>query len=914
MFELRDYQKDAFDGVIDAWQSYRNVMAVLPTGAGKCQAKDTPILMYDGTIKLAQDIVVGDVLMGPDSKPRNVLSIARGRETMYDVVPVKGETHTFNESHVLSLKQTGLKSKPNYPSQQGKGDITNITIKDYIGKSATFKHTHKIWRTAVEFYPKYTDKYLPPYLLGLWLGDGAARSTCITSADAEIASYIRDYVSKWNLRLRVEDMSNNAANNYHIVGNGGVNGFRRALRNNDLIENKHIPHRYLCNDRDSRLELLAGLLDSDGHLSNGYYDVVFKLKTLADGIAYLARSLGFAAYITKCKKTCTNTGATGDYYRVSISGDVSLIPTKLKRHQPEPRRQKKSVLVTGVKDVINKGEGDYYGFEIDGDHLYLLGDFTVTHNTVVLSNIVHHMDTPTCVIAHRQELVSQISLALARNGIAHRIVGSDSTVRMIVQLHMFELGKSWVNHQSKVGVAGVDTLIRRSDLKSWCNQVKLWVIDECHHLTSDNKWGKAVELFPNAYGLGVTATPMRADGKGLGRHHDGMIDHMIIGPNMRHLIDCGYLTDYRLIVPPATIDSSKIKISKSTGDYTDASVREAVGSSAIVGTKEVHGDIVTHYKKFANGKLGITFVPSIAIADEVKQQFIDEGIQAEVVTGSTPDLERAKILRRFKNRELLQLINVDLFGEGFDLPAIEVVTMARPTKSYGLYVQQFGRALRLMNGKDKAIIIDHVGNISEHGLPDMGRPWSLDRRDSKQSGPTDAIPLALCVNPECLAPYEKHLDACPFCGHVLPPKPPGERGGPEFVDGNLLELDDITLAEMRRAVEIADGPAPDIQQMTTDYHTRLSHTKFPQSKIIAQVNKKYEEFKTEIQEHEDRKAAQSVLRDQFAWWAGHRRAEGLSDSEIYKLFYFKYDLDWLTARTISSNAAYELTVKLLEDL
>lgn len=532
--------------------------------------------------------------------------------------------------------------------------------------------------------------------------------------------------------------------------------------------------------------------------------------------------------------------------------------------------------------------------------------------TVVLSRIVLDTDKPTCVIAHRQELVSQISLALARNGVRHRIIGSDSVMRNIVQLHLLELGVSYVDAQAKVGVAGVDTVIRRKQLSSWFNQVKLWVIDEAHHVLKENKWGKAVKLFPNAKGLGVTATPERADGAGLGINADGVFETMHVGPNMRVLIDRGYLTDYRIIVPPSTFDASNLPVSKTTGDYIDNAVREAVGSSSIVGSREVHGDIVTHYKKFANGKLGVTFVPSIKIAEEVKEQFVAEGIPAEVVTGNTPDLERAKILRKFKNREILNLINVDLFGEGFDLPAIEVVSMARPTQSYGLYVQQFGRALRLMEGKERAIIIDHVGNIHRHKLPDMGKNWTLDRREKRtSSNDSNGIPTRICLNPLCMSAYERFLDKCPFCGQPIPA--PKGRNDPKFVDGDLLELDEQTLALMRSEIASVDGPAPDIQQLTTDYHRRLSLSRYPQSKITSQVNKKYEEFKQQIVEHGERQEAQLILRDQFAWWAGHRRSEGLSDNEIYKLFYAKFNMDWLTACTIGHNEAVEMTMKLLEE-
>jgi len=209
--------------------------------------------------------------------------------------------------------------------------------------------------------------------------------------------------------------------------------------------------------------------------------------------------------------------------------------------------------------------------------------------------------------------------------------------------------------------------------------VTLCVIDEGHHVLKDNKWGTAFQIFPNAKGLLVTATPDRADGKGLGRHADGLVDAMIEGPTMRDLINQGYLTDYRVFAPPSDLDLSQVTTS-ADGDYNKAKLKAAVRKSHVI------GDVVTHYLRIAPNKLGITFATDVETATDIAAQFNAQGVPAAVVSAKTSDADRVAILRRFKNRELLQLVNVDLFGEGFDLPAIEVVSMARPTQSYGFYV------------------------------------------------------------------------------------------------------------------------------------------------------------------------------------------------------------------------------------
>lgn len=516
--------------------------------------------------------------------------------------------------------------------------------------------------------------------------------------------------------------------------------------------------------------------------------------------------------------------------------------------------------------------------------------------TVLFSSILADEPGASCAIAHRQELVSQISLALARNGVRHRIIGQDPVIRMIVRLHMEEVGANYVVPNAKCAVASVNTLTGKKfseSLKPWLPTVKLWVQDEAHHVLRDNQWGRAAAMFPNARGLGVTATPLRADGNGLGRHADGLFDTMVIGPSMRDLITMGFLTEYRIFAPPSTFQRDQVAVSQTTGDFNLDQMRKAVASSSLVvhDEKQIVGDIVQHYQRIAPGKLGVTFVPDIATAETVAEQFNAAGVPAMAVSSKTPDDERCKILRKFKSRELLQLVNCDLFGEGFDLPAIEVVSMGRPTESYGLYVQQFGRALRLLDGKDRAIIIDHVGNVMRHGLPDAPREWSLDRRERRSSGKSDAQTIRACLNPECGAVYERFRDACPYCGTPVPP--PAERSRPEFVDGDLFELDPVMLEQMRGAVARVD--------MTPEaYREQLARQGVPQIGIMANVKR-----------HIERQETIGTLREAMAVWAGYERAAGLSDREIFRKFYIEHGHDWMTAQTLKRDDALGLAERVM---
>ena len=258
----------------------------------------------------------------------------------------------------------------------------------------------------------------------------------------------------------------------------------------------------------------------------------------------------------------------------------------------------------------------------------------------------------------------------------------------------------------------------------------------------------------------------------------------------------------------------------------------------------------------------------------------------------------------------MQLVNVDLFGEGFDLPAIEVVSFARPTESFALFSQQFGRALRLMLSKEAAAvhahltdeqrraaiaasekpvayIIDHVNNVLRHGLPDARREWSLDRRERRSNGKSDAIPMRVCVNPECIQPYERIYKCCPYCGHYPPPP---SRSAPEFVDGDLLELDAETLAALRGEIARIDGDPV------------IPYGAAPE--VVGAVKRR----------HWERREAQVALRNVIAWWAGLETAQGRGESESYRRFYHKFGVDVANAQTLNAREAAELAERVAVEL
>ena len=394
---------------------YNGVLLFHGLGSGKCHAIDTPILMANGLIKKVQDIKVGEFLMGDDSTKRKVLSLGRGKDTMYDIIPIKGDKFTVNSEHILCLKisndgvsyvndkrtksekkycatyidKNTYKRKSKYFKTKKEGrdylndilkkeedKIMEISVKDYIELPKNIRSKLKLYRKPVDFKSKKVE--FDPYIIGFWIGDGSKRDPVITTQDSKVISYLKKTLPKYNLMLNYQ-----SGYDYRISSiKNNKNKMLTVLKKENLINNKHIPDIYKINSREVRLQVLAGLIDSDGSYQNGVYEFTQKKENIMDDTIYLARSLGFSAYKKVKKTSWTYKGVKkfGIAYRINISGDIDQIPVKLTRKIARKREQKKDVLVTGFK-VEEKDIDNYYGFTIDRNNRYLMGDFTVTHNT-----------------------------------------------------------------------------------------------------------------------------------------------------------------------------------------------------------------------------------------------------------------------------------------------------------------------------------------------------------------------------------------------------------------------------------------------------------------------------------------------------------------------------------------------------
>ncbi len=464
----REFQVSAHEKLRDGVRKGNRAQVLMaPTGAGKCLKIGTPVMLSDGTIIPVERIMVGDRLLGPDGKVRNVLTTTSGTEMLYRITPKKGDSYVVNESHILSLRKTpGGDALLLHGGERinKDDDVVSVNVLDYLSSCKTTKHCLKGWRSDCieKFENNFSDddRLIPPYILGAWLGDGTYGRAAITKPKCKMVDEWIAYGKSIGYSCSVSKSecptwlltNGHEGHNFNIV--------QSALEFHEVATCKHIPDEYKYASAKIRREIIAGMIDSDGHITHGGCDWISKEKRLADDFVFVCRSLGLSAYISFQKKGIKETGFHGWYWRVSVSGDLSLIHMRDKI--ADKRMQKKRHLVHGIT-VEPEGVGEYYGFEIDGDNLFLLGDFTVTHNSYLGMRIIHEAlkkGRSAIFVCDRTTLINQTSAVADAYGLsAHGIIQADH----------------WrVDKSLPFQIASVQTLARRS----W-PEADVVVIDEC---------------------------------------------------------------------------------------------------------------------------------------------------------------------------------------------------------------------------------------------------------------------------------------------------------------------------------------------------------------------------------------------------------------------------------------------------
>lgn len=376
---------------------------------------------------------------------------------------------------------------------------------------------------------------------------------------------------------------------------------------------------------------------------------------------------------------------------------------------------------------------------------------------------------------HRRELIEQTVDTFNDVGIRHGVIASGVPFQLL----------------ERVQVASIDTLKHRMNKGSNLFPPRFIIVDEAHHVGAAG-WKAVLSAYPEAFIVGLSATPERLDGKGL----DDVFDDIVVGPSTGWLISKGFLCDYRAFAPGDGAPDMR-GVETARGDYVRGQ------TSAVMDKPTITGNAISHYQRLAAGQSAVCFCVSIEHSKHVAEQFRAAGVMSWHLDGSTPYGERSEAIRAFRNGEIKVLTNVDLFGEGFDLPSLVASILLRPTKSLALYLQQVGRCLRTAPGKKRALILDHAGNIARHGLPDEERDWSLKGRVNKKKEAGAPLDARQC--PRCFA-LHRPAPICPECGHVY-------EGSPREVEEVDGELHEINVREQRRVAAAEQARAQSLEQL-----------------------------------------------------------------------------------------------------
>lgn len=731
-YELRPYQAESVDNTLSFLKNLKkkkeNGIVIAPTG---CHKKGTGILMYNGLIKNVEDVIIGDILIGPDSKPRNVLQLCQGKEKMYKITSIKGESFIVNENHILSLACTNEGKR--YKSNTKKGETTFVTVKEYLTKSKSWKHLRKLHKAPLLSFDKNNYNLpIPPYILGIILGDGCTLNGVIniTNSDTEVISEFKKYAEDNGMCIRISEKKGNPASTFSIIKKENKynrffkNSILEIFRENNLSEKgaayKHVPQEYKISSIKNRLEILAGLLDTDGHLNGGCeYDFISKSETLTDDVIFLSRSLGLTARKSKEYKKC-QTGFGDYYYRTCISGNVNIIPCKVERKKANERKQKKNNLVVGFL-VENLDVDDFYGFKLDGDHQYMTSDFFIHHNSgksIIISNTIKEYQEPTIILQPNKEILEQ-------NYEKYTSYGFEASI------YSASVGKKEVGD---VTFATVGSIVNNLDL---FQNKKLMLIDECDLVNPKGGMYEECIRKLDIPVIGYTATPYRLSTDGYGgsmlkfltRTRPKVFSKVIYHIQNRELFDKGWLCKLHYWSIQG-IDSSKLKPNSTGAEYDDEALQKYYDEI------DFPDKIVTTVAKLLvnNRKHILVFTRFVAEALYLTTRIPNSAI----ITSETKKKDRERLLTDFKSGKIAVMLNVGVLTVGFDFPELDTVVIARPTMSLRLWYQMIGRGIRPHPNKQYGAIVDMGDNLRLFGkVEDLvienegGEKWFVSSKGKK---------------------------------------------------------------------------------------------------------------------------------------------------------------------------------------
>lgn len=707
-FELRPYQKEAVDAGLKflTGRSKKPGIIVAPCG---CHAKGYGILMYDGTIKKVEDIVVGDRVMGDDGTPRTVLELHNGIDDMYEIRPLKGKPFIVNKGHIMSMYRLKDKRKDG-PS------IEEVSIGEYIKFAPYHKTILKLRRpNGFDFEESKKNMPLDPYFLGLCLGDGSITSSLsITTQRQEIVEYLYSFVKQYNMYIRVAEKkgTNNKSKSYFLskgCGRGGnpiINAIKDIGLYNRKSGDKFIPIQYLTSNKENRYKLLAGFLDTDAYYnkSGKGYEYCSKSETMMKQFVLLCRSLGLLCSGYSCKLV---DGVK--YYRTGIYGNLENIPVRVGIRKGANRIINKNPYVVGFK-VEYVGKGEYYGFTTDGNHLYLDEQCFIHHNSgksLIISKIAHEINRPTLVLQPSKEILEQNYAKAVSFGSKPTIYSASCGIKELSAMTYATL-KSIKKDVARLKDIGIDTLL----------------VDECHSGYSPEEGSEFMEFmnrFPEAKALGFTATPCRL------RTYSSMLEGNYSKLNMLtkdehnffkkivHVTQIQELTSQGFWCPLKyerwSFDESALMLNSTGAEYTNESIKESIVRNGL------NNSIYKRLLQLMNERKAILVcMDSIESCNRISE-FMNArmGAITGVVTSLTTKKKREQIISDFKEGKLKVVFNYSTLATGFDFPELDCVMFGRPTFSYSTYYQILGRAVRIHPDKKEALIVDCCDNMRRFG-------------------------------------------------------------------------------------------------------------------------------------------------------------------------------------------------------
>lgn len=847
--QLRYYQSEAVQATFDSFsKGLLSPLLALPTG---CHEAGHLIMMYDGSFTKVEDVMVGDTLMSPDGSPRKVLHLIRGKQEMRKVIPNNGDTFVVNLDHKLSMYK--VREGYRYKSQDPR--IETVTLRDYEQSSKTFKHVRKLRRApTLEFQHKHY--VFSPYFIGAMIGDGCLSDGTFCGSEPEVINeLLRESELKFKCKPSIMTKKNNKAFNIRFSHGSFLTEFKKLSLWGCDSYTAFIPNEYKTGSVKQRRELLAGLIDTDGHFTSNGWEYCTVSGRLAKDVRYVAQSLGLRATMTVGDATL-NGRFISKKYRIFIYGSgCEDVKTRLKYKRCKARGQIKNQLVTGF--TIEKLPVDnYYGFELDGDKLYIDSDFIVHHNSgkgFTIAEIARRMvedysTNKVVVLSHVKEIVDQ----------NHKSFIEYTDGRIGSGLNAASLSKHR-DYDSPVIFANIQSVARSPHL---FGDVDAIIVDECQRIPKNgsSQYRKVIDhlrsVNPQLVTVGLSATPYRTGNGHLTDPDFNMFSNTaydITGTDaIRRLISEGFM--FPLVTKPtdAVISTENLTLSGGEFDNRSMGVVSDDRATTIACLKEC-------MLKAADRRSWLIFAANVEHSKFITQWLNDNGVSSVHVDGTLVDTKRDNAIDQWKAGNYRALVNVGIATTGLDHKPVDFIGILRPVRTTSLHIQILGRGARPFHGDDlfppklNCLVLDFPNNTKRCGFFDA--PTLPKKRESK-GGTT---PIWIC--PSCETMNHAAAKECFICGfkHVMES------------EEDKIEKSNTASSVMSDAIV-----KPQVNIKRANISTTLYSRHLPKKGLIPSVKVGYVVSVTEIYTQYLHIERRGFMRKEFVTWWENARVSPLS--------------------------------------